>query len=64
MVPEKDKISLIVKCDYSPPLELRVLREKRSQQAANSDTDLRVEVVEDEFRHMLRRNCVMANIFL
>jgi hypothetical protein len=64
MVSEEDEVPLVVECDHSPPSELWVLREERSQESAHPHADLGVEVVEDELRDMLSCNGMMLYLLL
>lgn len=63
-MPEKNKVSLIVECNYSSSFELRILREQGRQQPANFNTYFRVEVVENELRDVFGCDCMVFDIFL
>ena len=52
VMPEEDKIPLVVKCHCSPTPKLRVLRKYRSQQSPNSMPKSGGEVVQKKLRHM------------
>lgn len=64
MVPEEDEVSLVVEGDHPSSSELGVLREERGEQPAHSHAYLRVEVVEDQLRDVLCRNCVVLDLLL
>lgn len=59
MAPEKDKVALIVPRDHLSTCKLRLVREKRGQQAANLMSQARVEVVEDQLWGMIGRSGVV-----
>ena len=64
MMSEKYEISLIVECNDSPSLKLRILREERCKQTTNLDTDFGVKIVEYQLRYMFGSNSVVFYVLL
>lgn len=64
MVPEEDEIPLIVEGHHSSTPKLRLLREERSEQSAQSHSHFGVEVIEDELRDVLSGDGVVPYLLL
>lgn len=63
-MPEEYEISLIMEGNDASPAKLRLLREEWGEQPPQSNSNLRVEVIEDKFRDMLSRDSMMPNLLL
>ena len=53
MMSKEDVISLIVECDHSPALEVRIEMEEGAQQTLDGQAESRSEVVHDDLRFVL-----------
>lgn len=63
MMSEKDVVSLIVECDHSPALEIRVKMEQRRQQTLDGETESGSEVVQNDLRLVLTEAGRISKLF-
>lgn len=64
MMPEEDKVSLVVEGNNSSASKLRLLGEEGCQKSTNSNSNFGVKIIQDKFRDMLSSDSVVLNLFL
>lgn len=64
MMSKEDEISLVMKSNNPSPSKFWLLGEQGGQKSAYSDSHPRVEVVQDQLRHMFSRHCMVLYLLL
>lgn len=55
MVPKEYEVPLIVECDHSTSLELRIMRKEGGKHTSHGLAESSVEIIENDFWHVTRR---------
>lgn len=64
MMSEEDEVALVVESDDAAAVKFWLPGEESSQETFDAVSQSRVEVVQDQFRQVLRRVPVVPNLFV